>query len=358
MNEKLIQVLWVEDDPKVTSTYPLEAYQYGIQLVPFCCWEDAEKALETEFKRWSAIVLDAKCKYKRESHDNATQFLTQAIHAIDTICASRHHILPWYVLSGGSEEELNDLIIDSREEWDGDWKGKKYYSKATDRDFLFRRILRHAQISPEMQIRLIYYPDVFKAIRNSKLDASVEVYMEDLLLPIHLRKYTGEEYNNNMHKVRKCIELIFQSMAQHGILPNKKYGDKSIIHDILRSKIGNGINITWCSLILSGKEIKQGENVLVTSENILPNVLKDSFQRLIEITAAYVHANDKSVIDKQRAKNRHTEEFLASIGNAPYLLCGMVMELCNIILWYDSYLKEHSDEKNNTLNWKVIDKQC
>ena len=44
MNENLIQVLWVEDDPQITLTYPLEAAQYGIQLVPFSCWEDAEKA--------------------------------------------------------------------------------------------------------------------------------------------------------------------------------------------------------------------------------------------------------------------------------------------------------------------------
>ena len=138
MVENLIQVLWVEDDPQITLTYPIEAAQYGIQLVPFSCWEEAEKALVSDFKRWAAIVLDAKCKYKHDSHDNAAVFLTQAIHAIDTICANHHRILPWYVLSGGSEEELNDLIIDSREEWDGDWKQKKYYSKTTDREILRR----------------------------------------------------------------------------------------------------------------------------------------------------------------------------------------------------------------------------
>jgi DNA-binding NtrC family response regulator len=59
MNENLIQVLWVEDDPNITRTYPLEAARYGLQLVPFSCWEDAEKALVSEFERWSAIVLDA-----------------------------------------------------------------------------------------------------------------------------------------------------------------------------------------------------------------------------------------------------------------------------------------------------------
>jgi len=217
MNENLIQVLWIEDDPQITRTYPLEAAQYGIHLVPFSCWEDAEKTLESDFKRWSAIVLDAKCKYKRDSHDNAAVFLTQAMHAIDTICASRHRILPWYVLSGGSEEELNDLIIDSREEWDGDWKQKKYYSKTTDRDILFHRIPYHARVSPEMQIRLVYYPDVFKAIRSSGLDVNVEINMEELLLPIHSQQYSGKEYNENKRTFEFKMESIKNDIIDYCI---------------------------------------------------------------------------------------------------------------------------------------------
>jgi hypothetical protein len=355
MNENLIQVLWVEDDPNITRTYPLEAAQYGLQLVPFSCWEDAEKALVSEFERWSAIVLDAKCKYKHDSFDNAAVFLTQAIHSIDTICAGRHRILPWYVLSGGSEDELNDLIIDSREEWDGDWKDKKYYSKTTDRELLFHRIPYHAKLSPEMQIRLVYYPDVFKAIRRARLDSDVEVYMEDLLLPIHTLYRSGKDYNDNMTKVRKCIELIFQSMAQHGILPNQKRGGGYVMHDKLIDKRG-GINNTWCSKIIAGQDAKNNERIIVKcQQNILPNVLKDSFHRLIEISAAYEHSENKDANQEQQANSRHTASFLSMINDAPYLLRGMAMELCDIILWYSAYLEGHGDEEINALNWDVVD---
>lgn len=358
MEEDLIKVLWVEDDPTVTQRYPIEAARYGIELVPFGCWEDAEKALEAEFVRWSAIVLDARCKYKRDSHENAAVFLTQAMHAIDTICAKHHCIIPWYVLSGGSEEELNDLIIDSREEWDGDWKHKKFYSKATDREMLFHRIPYHARISPEMQIRRVYYPDVFKAIRESELGDDAEAYMEDLLLPIHSRNYTeGKAYNDNMTKVRKCIELIFQSMAQHGILPNKKSGEKYVMHDVITNGKG-GVNTSWCSLILSGKSILKDEKELVISkENILPEVLKESFKRLFDITSSYAHADPVNNVQTTdpKANGRNTSEFLKSIGNAPYLLRAMAMELCTIILWYNAYLKEHGDEELNALKWEITD---
>lgn len=42
----LIQVLWVEDDPKVTETYPLKAESFDLELIPLPCWDDAKAALE------------------------------------------------------------------------------------------------------------------------------------------------------------------------------------------------------------------------------------------------------------------------------------------------------------------------
>ena len=55
----LIQVLWVEDDPMVIENYPLKAENFGLQLVDFPCWDAAQAALENDFDRWSAIILDA-----------------------------------------------------------------------------------------------------------------------------------------------------------------------------------------------------------------------------------------------------------------------------------------------------------
>ena len=205
-----------------------------------------------------------------------------------------------------------------------------------------------------MQIRLVYYPDVFKAIKNAQLDVDLEIYMEELLLPIHTMNNSGKEYNDQMTKVRKCIEIIFLSMAQHGLLPNKKQGEKVILHNILVDKRG-GINNTWCSMIIAGLDVKKGDNIIIKStKNILPNVLKDSFQRLIEISAAYEHAENKGTNEEQQKNSRQTSSFLDNIDNAPYLLRGMVMELCNIILWYAAYLDEHGDEEINALNWDVL----
>lgn len=80
-NSNLVQVLWVEDDPELIQPFrlPMDAANYGLQLVSYPCWDDAKVALENEFDRWSAIILDAKCKYHRDSKDNAVKFLGEAL---------------------------------------------------------------------------------------------------------------------------------------------------------------------------------------------------------------------------------------------------------------------------------------
>ena len=97
---------------------PDKAYYAGL------CHDICKNMTPEEQLQWikrSAIILDAKCKYKKGDHDNAPRFLMHALSSITKICAEQKRVIPWFVLSGGSEEELNDLIIDNREEWDGDW---------------------------------------------------------------------------------------------------------------------------------------------------------------------------------------------------------------------------------------------
>ena len=103
-NNDLIQVLWVEDDPGVTETYPLKAESFGLELVPYPCWDDAKVALAKEYDRWAAIILDAKCKFHRESADSAIVFLREALKDIAAISKEKRRVIPWYVLTGGGRK--------------------------------------------------------------------------------------------------------------------------------------------------------------------------------------------------------------------------------------------------------------
>ena len=204
----LIQVLWVEDDPKVIDSYPQDAEYYGLELVSFPCWDDAKEALVSDFDRWSAIILDAKCKYHRDSEDNAIVFLREALDDISTICEKKGRMVPWYVLTGGDESEVSDSINDKRLKWDKDWtdsQNKKYYSKNIDNEALYRRIRYHAQKSPRFQIHAMYMK-VFEAIDECDIDDEGYNALEDLLVPIHFPDtIEPKDYNHKFVKAREVL---------------------------------------------------------------------------------------------------------------------------------------------------------
>ena len=339
----LIQVLWVEDDPKVTATYPLKAEQMGLELVCFPCWDDAKATLENDFDRWSAIILDAKCKHHRDSPDSAIVFLREALKDIAKISENKHRIIPWYVLTGGDENEVSDCINDERLEWDSDWKEKKYYSKAVDTEMLFHRIKIHASYSPSFQIHKMY-KNVFDAIVECGIDDMAYIALEELLIPIHYPDMTGEkDYNDKFVKARDILEYIFRSMSSKGLLPD--WGDK--------------VNLQWSNCILSGMNatVKKadGSEIVVVKSNkqIFTPVIKKIMREMIRVIPPFCHSDSEGDNNSQIKKN----EYFSMVNNSTSLLMSFALQLCDVILWYRYYLKGHKDKKHNSLEWEVLNKQ-
>ena len=338
----LMQVLWVEDDHKVTETYPLKAESFDLELVPYPCWEDAKAALESDYDRWSAIILDAKCKQHRESVDNAIKFLGEALKDISVLSEKKGHIIPWYVLTGGDESEVSDSINDERMQWDKDWtdsENKKYYSKNVDNEKLFRRIRYHAYKSPRIQIQKMYR-HVFEAVAECGIDDNGYNALEDLLVPIHFPKdIKDRDYNDKFEKARTVLEYIFRSMSLHGILPDW----------------GKQVNLQWSSCLLSGlsatrRDEKGNEQVIIEcKKQIVPPVFRLLLKEITKIIPAFCHSDNKE--EKEIKK----EEYLRDVDGSTFLLKSFAFQICDFILWYRNYLKENCDTKLNAGNWDVKD---
>ena len=292
-NYNLIQVLWVEDDPDVTETYPVKAESFDLELVPFPCWDDAKVALENEYDRWSAIILDAKCKFHRDSADNAIVFLREALKDIAAISKDKRRVIPWYVLTGGAESEVSDSINDDRLQWDKDWtdsENKKYYSKNVDNESLYRRIRYHAYKSPRIQIQEMYR-HVFQAVEECGIDDNGYNALEDLLVPIHFPKdIKDKDYNDKFEKARTVLEYIFRSMSLHRILPDW----------------GKQVNLQWSSCLLSGmpamKKDNKGNEVVIIEckKQIIPAVLKETLRGMTRIIPAFCHSDNKEEKDVKK----------------------------------------------------------
>lgn len=325
----LIQVLWVEDDTSIINQYRNDAYFANLELVPHPCWDEAKKALEDDYDRWSAIILDAKCKYHRDSTDDAVEFLREALKDISVLAVTKGRTIPWYVLSGGDTSEISNSINDERLKWDKDWTEKKFYSKNTDTDALFTRIRNAAQESARLQIQKIHL-SVFEAIEECNIDKEATRILENLLIPIHFpNDILATNYNKQFNEARKCLEHIFKSMSCYGILPNW----------------GGEVNINWSCCILGGQDckMKNSNNLIVKNNN---SHWRKSFH-------AQLFWNLATTLNS--ASHPGFERHLKSVNNSTYLLKSIAFQLCDAILWYHNYLRDHSNIVENSQNWQVID---
>ncbi|MBD5310811.1 MAG: hypothetical protein HDS13_01415 [Bacteroides sp.] len=359
---KYIQVLWVEDDPLITSAYPNEADMVaGIELHPFPCWEDAEIELENNYGRWEAIILDAKCRYHRDDADKAEKFLSHVFPKIMTLAAHKNRTIPWYVLSGQGEDDIRDLIPDINE-WDADWlriTNRRFYSKngkvtlggveKHERHALFNRIKTQVTYyRHEMQIEHNLYPDVFSALDRMGLAGDVGYYLMPLLEPIHFEGISNADYNRRYVDLRKSLENIFRHMVKMGLLP-------SII--IGKSKKEN-VNLSWSSIFLGSKhnddpstlpdsEKKFWEKVTRNTESpILPKQLADWLKDAVFQAGGAVHT---STGKEEIVMN--LDNYLPHVDGSPYMLRSLAMGLCDFILWYDNFIKENPDEEMNAINF-------
>ena len=334
----LIQVLWVEDDPAVTETFPIKAENFDLQLVPFSCWDDAKEALENDYDRWSAIILDAKCKHHRDSPDSAVVFLREALKDISVLAAIKGRTIPWYVLTGGDTSEVSDSINEERLKWDKDWTdatNKKYYSKNTDTDSLYSQIRGHAKESPRLQVRKLYSA-VFEALDNCRINEAAFNALEDLLVPIHFPdEIDAKDYNDKFQKARDVLEYIFRSMSSFGILPDWK----------------EQVNLRASSLLLDNMDFKKrdGSIIVKSKARILPKELSRIMGTMVNIIPAFCHS-DSGVKD-----NIQKKEYIKSVDNSTFLLKSFTLQFCDLILWYRNYLREHDNIVENAKNWEVLD---
>lgn len=365
---KYIQVLWVENDPMITSSYPNEADMVaGIELHPYDCWEDAEEELERNYDRWDAIILDAKCKYRKDDADKANRFLSNVFPKIMVLAARKNRTIPWYVLSGQGEDDIRDLLPETNE-WDEDWiriVNRRFYSKngivklggkeTHERHALFNRI--KAQVTlyrHEMQVEYNLYPDVFTALDHLNLAGEVGYYLMPLLEPIHFEGTSNTDYNYRYVDLRKSLENIFRHMVKKGILPPIIIGENK----------KKNVNLSWSSLFLGGNQpenlssIHDSENKFwqmvrrKTPNPILPKQLANWLKDAVFQAGGAVHT---STGEEEIVIN--LDNYLPHVGNSPYMLRSLAMGLCDFILWYDNFVKENPDEGKNAVKFWTLSGQ-
>ena len=342
----LIQVLWVEDDPKVTETYPIKAESFGLELVSFPCWDDAKVALETEYDRWAAIILDAKCKFHRDSADSAIVFLREALKDIAAISKDKRRVIPWYVLTGGAESEVSDSINDDRLQWDADWtelNHKKYYSKNVDNESLYERIKSHARKSTRIQIQELYR-ETFNSLSSlgNEVCDDTSVILEAMHFPEAHPNFTPRLFYNPM---RKALEGVFRLAGKADIIPNDFFA-------------GGIVNLNQCFMFMIGRDAeKLGYRYGAYGEKIAPRHIQDIMSLIINLGNSNSHSTESSHLTELNEEEieKYDNHIIALGGNSRLLIFSIALQLCEVTQWMNHYIKKHLDKEKNRQKWVKIE---
>lgn len=371
--QEYIQVLWVENDPKIISAYPREAEMFAnLQLTPVSSWEEAKSLLEKEYNKWQAIILDAKCQYAKNDADLAARFLSRVFPELERYANRKGRTIPWYVLSGEGEEDIRELIPITRLDWDADWDDKvnrPFYSKngkviwgdseRYERRVLFERIRTYViHYDYEFRLKNDICSDVFSVLRglfDVGLDPMIEGFLVSLLEPIYFNTATAEDYNHLYIDFRKSLEIIFRNMVSNGILP-------PIV--LSKSKNKDEVNLSWSSKFLGSeppKNIKEakdddrkfwGQVKRNIATPLLPRQLAEWLRSAVFQVGGAAHTSE---MEEQKCMN--LEKYLEHVNQSPYMLRSLTFGLCDLIIWYNNFLKENIDKDTKSLNLWTLTKQ-
>lgn len=201
-NERMIRVLWIDDQPN--DTFIDFADNRGIDIEVRTTVQAGLKELQNKNVLYEAIILDANCKIADE--DKETPQLIALANAIVGIYANRID-LPWFVYTGGSYEgkEALEHIIPRDYQW---WESKQWYNKPDDINLLFDDIIKAVANREDSKIKF-KYRDAFRIVPSQEL--------LDLLKRKNTREFP-QDYNVPTN-IRIVCENLCDFLKTHGLFP-------------------------------------------------------------------------------------------------------------------------------------------
>lgn len=330
----LIKVLWVDDQD--FEEIENAAYEKGIDITHVRSFSEAEPFLQGfRFDDWSAIILDCYCSMRpNDSEDH--KFLRKALDKLSEIRKGR--LLPWYVMSRGTDQDFSTIIdnqlSEDRNLWDGDWE-KIYYSKTPeDYSILFDRIVSMAQNLPNYKVRY-KFKEVFNIIGIEELFYK---QLEDIMFPVLKSLICPDEKDMptplyHYNQLRQAVECLFRSFNKMGLLPN----------DLVFTK--TGVNLSLSSHYLSGNDAILADGSLYRygekGESIYPKSISKIVWDILTIANIESHT-----VDLNDDEKKQIEEYLSDAIGGKYVIYSMTMGLCSVLIWYKSFLLDEHFDKN------------
>jgi|AntRauTorckE5430_2_1112549.scaffolds.fasta_scaffold00436_3 hypothetical protein len=211
MNNKLINILWIDDQYDILKDEANQAKLAGFRLNPFRSLNAGMQELETNYANYEAVLLDAKF-YENEGDVAATESTDNAFRAKERILK----------LSGKKEFEIFVLSGQAKdpEAIDGSFHKSfsNFYQKgnAADNDRLWKDIAVAVDRQPLVQLRRKYC-SVFAVCT----DAYISDDLEAIIIPLLTDFEDGNLNVDHFNVIRKVVEKLGVAISGYNLVPSE-----------------------------------------------------------------------------------------------------------------------------------------
>ena len=314
------RVIWLDDDIK-SDKLRATVVKFGRCFDLIECENIDDFRKKSKSCIWDAAILDVL---------NADASPVDIFASFDIVGKEK----PWFVFSGQDSIIKQDNIVKDvldLKEHQRNYISEDVYVKGEHEDKLIEDIENAVKNKRIWQVESQY--EAVLKIAESFDDKDCRKNLLDILCA------ANGAYEIDSHVFYNRIRVILEWMF-------RKANDMRLLHDNCFDNSGK-INLTDSCLFMSGRPtIHSG---VICKQTHFPVLLAKNVSYILEVTGGASHT---TVVDEKEMPN--LTSYWANI-KTPYLLYSLAFMLCDILIWFGSYIEINNDLETNQSQWRDLD---
>ena len=341
IDSNMIKVLWIEDDLKVYKAFRGTASLYNIDFIHADNWIDGKQFLKEQFNEISAIILDAQCKWDKNSIAE-DKFLNEVMSELWELFGEVRKTIPWYILSAGTMNDYAKVIANAnnrkRQSYDNEWGPVSWAKPAVIPQIMNNPLLNQILEVAKKQIQNIIlsrHKETFKYLgtEGNLCNGSRTIMLKAFSALYAPEENIGFEFQGN--PIRKVLEHMLRHANKLGIIPDEFIDDR------------NNPKVTDCKNFLIGEIPNYVKIQLWDPEKneafaIFPKPLSHYLQNVLNYVNSCSHSEE--------------DEDIPYIINSDEkdLFFAMILHLSHLIAHYGKFVDSHRDVESNKKLSRII----
>ncbi len=301
---KMIKVLWFEDEYEKMDNFLIQARGENLELVPFRSAEEGIEELQKNYSHYDAVIMDAKFFLSREHEAGSEELsaLAKTKAALDALSSKKKFEV--FVFTGQAklfQDSSFDMFV------------PKYYKKGVEEDVhnLIADIKKSANNQIDTQIRH-KFQRVFDVCSEKYIGEKAGHDLLDIL-----KNQDSMDSKKYLNVIRNIIEDLFKAFHKFELLPSEFISGTIDLNPTCRFLIGTAEN-----------------GFKLDEEARLPKIIGHNLWSLLNHSQTGSHRS-------------HIDEHINTLAST-FLFNALTFKLLDVLIWFKDYVDKGPMKKK----WK------